>query len=808
MSDDGNSSALADATATFLEEKPDGERALEAVIEVDSGRETWTFDDVELDSGTFGELVSRGIVRKVDGKYRLVNREIVTAVVAGEEVEGGSSNSEPSITMPSIDLGIWGDVRALLGLAGALVLVFAMRITQYGSVMRGDDVVSPGNDPYHYRYWMEELLAESTSSTDIGLLAEMPDIAVAARPMTHAFNWWFATLLGGDQWAADMVAAWLPVIASIALAVVIYALAIVVTRDPRVGIASVILFAVAPVHVVYTQIGFLEHRLHQYFWLGVTVLALAWLAVNFNRRQEDKEARVAIRGHLTSPITWAWSGVLGVALGISVHLWGGSPLLFIPLAAYIGLRVLLDVREGLSPTLANLPVLVGLGIGTAISVWMHTSFDWHLAFVAYTPAMVLGGAIVATALGELWRYFDVPVDRLAALEAGTVVIGLFLIRMYRPENWASARNRADDLFLREGATETVSLFTVEYGVIFGPLIQLGISFYLALAILGWVIWLVNQEYEPAWLLLGVYTSTLIVLAGIQVRFAAQLMIPLSVLGGVGFVYVLSTLDLARRPMPFRSPEPVNPKRINGGGDVPVITVPNTQKVAYIIGIGLLICGLSLIYAPTLSDQVSYDDAEYEVVMAIEKHASETEREYPGNYVLSHWGNNRMHNYFVNKESNRYIYARSNFDDFRLEPNPTNNFEEFGDRVGYVIVTDTNEAPPESTQTKLLEDLGIGANTGEPVTHYQLVYASENRSVAAFALVPGATFEADRYPGEYVTVSGNVSVSGESIDYERTVAVGEDGRLEVTVSNPGIYSINGEEIVVSEEDVASGATIEV
>ena len=50
------------------------------------------------------------------------------------------------------------------------------------------------------------------------------------------------------------------------------------------------------------------------------------------------------------------------------------------------------------------------------------------------------------------------------------------------------------------------------------------------------------QYEPAWLLLAVYASYFSVLARIQVRFAVQLVVPLSVLGGVGFIYALSTIS--------------------------------------------------------------------------------------------------------------------------------------------------------------------------------------------------------------------------------------------------------------------------
>ncbi len=795
-----------EAARTFLAERPDGEAALEAVLEADADAESWTFDDVALDSGTFGELVSRGIVERTDGEYRLADPEGVEAVLAGEERPTATESGRFPGGLPSFEPGVWGDTRALFGLVGALALVVAMRLTQYGSVFRGDDVVSPGNDPYFYRYWVEELLAESTSPTDVGLLAELPSGATTRRPLTHALNWWFATILGGDQWAADMVAAWLPVVATVALGVVVYALAVVLTRDVRVGIASVVLLAVTPVHAVYTQVGFLEHRLHQYLWLGVTVLALAWLAVDFSRRRESTGDREALRGHLSSPVTWAFAVVLGSSLGISVHLWGGSPLLFVPLAAYIGLRALLDVREDVSPALANLPVLVGVAIGAGIAIWIHTSWGWRLAFVAYTPAMVLGGALAVVALGELWRRLGAHVGGLAALEAGVAVLGVYLLREYRPEDWANARDRAADLFFREGYTESASLFTFEYGVVFGPLIQLGVGFYLGIAVLAWTGWVVSRRYEPAWLLLGVYTSVLLVFAGIQVRFAAQSAIPLSVLGGVGFVYVLSTIDLARRPLPFRSSDRTGSAVADGGDDEPAISLPDGRKAAYLLGVGVLVCGLSLIYVPGLSGQVSYDDAEYEAVMAIDDHAAELDREYPESYVLSRWGASRMHNYFVNGESRSYGYARSNFEDFRLDDDPDGYYEEFGDRVGYVLVTDERDAPSESVQAQLLEDLGSGGADGEALEHYQLLYVDEDRSVAAFALVPGVTLEATGEPGESVTVSGEVSVSGETVAYERTVEVGEDGRLEVTVSNPGSYSIGDERVEVSERDVVNGSTL--
>ncbi|WP_121741152.1 MFS transporter [Natronorubrum halophilum] len=810
MTDDADSSAVSDATTAFLDDRDDGERALEVVLEADSASSTWTFDDIELDSGTFGELVSRGIVTKADGEYRVADVGAVEAVLAGEEVPKESSDTGPVGGLDSFELGIWGDRRALAGLAGALFLAFVMRITQFRSVFRDGRVVSPGNDPYFYRYWMEELLAESASPTDIGMLAEMPPGALSRRPLTHALNWWIATLFGGDQWAAELVATWLPVAATLALGVVVYALAVVVTRDVRVGIASVVLLAVAPVHAVYTQVGFLEHRLHQYFWLGVTLLTLAWLAVDLTRRRESMDARTAVREHLGSPMTWISAVVLGVALGVSVHLWGGSPLVFIPLAVYIGLRAAVDARERISPTLANLPVLVGLGIGSGLSVWLHANWGWRLAFVAYTPVLVLGGAVAVLALGDLWRHLEVRTGGLVALEAGVAGLVLYALRRLRPENWADARGRADDLLFRDGATETASLFTVDYAVIFGPLIQIGVGFYLGLAVLVWAVWIASRRYEPAWVLLAVYASVFMVFAAIQVRFAAQFVIPLSVLGGFGFVYALSVIDLARRPLPLRGGTgQARPVATDGGNDTRSIALPDGRKAAYILGIGLLVCGMSLLYVPGLSGQITHDDGQYEAVVAIEEHAAETDRAYPQSFVLSEWGDNRMYNYFVSGESQRYDYAMSNYDDFRSGDDPDGHYEQFEDRVGYVVVTEVDgDAPAESAQVRLLEDLGAGGDGGDALAHYQLLSVDDERSAAAFAVVPGATIDAPGEPGDTVDVRTDVSVGDESFAYEREVPVGEDGRLEVTVPYAGAYSVGDERVDVSETDVMNGSRIEV
>lgn len=71
MSTDGDSSDVADAITSFLEDQVDGDSALEVVIAADGRAWDWTFDDVAFDSGTFGELVSHGIVEDVHVRIAL-----------------------------------------------------------------------------------------------------------------------------------------------------------------------------------------------------------------------------------------------------------------------------------------------------------------------------------------------------------------------------------------------------------------------------------------------------------------------------------------------------------------------------------------------------------------------------------------------------------------------------------------------------------------------------------------------------------------------------------------------------------------
>ncbi|MDF9743999.1 MFS transporter [Natrinema salsiterrestre] len=815
MADEPDPATVADATATFCEEYESGERALETVLEVDAERDTWCFDDLPLDSGTFGELVSRGIVTAVGDEYRVASRRGVRAGLDGEPVSEDRSASGFDLSVP-----IAFDPRAAVGLVGALVLVFVMRSLNYRSVVRGDHVVSPANDPYYYRYWLEELLAESSDPTDWSVVTNLPEGAAELRPFTHAANWFAAALLGGDQWAANTVAVWLPVVMAVALGAVVYWLTVVVTDDVRVGIAAVVMLALTPVHAVYTGLGFLEHRLYQYVFMGVTLLALAWLAVDFQRRfDRDATPETATRAHRREPATWVAAGALGIALAVSVHAWGGSILLLVPVAGYIGLKVIADIRAGLSPLLTNGPLLAGIGLGGALIVAMHVHWGWHEPLTSAVSLLVVAGAVNVVGLGELWRRLEWPAIGLLGSEALVAGVALVAFRSLRPDTWARLAQRAGELFYREGMAETKSILALENGVVFGPLSQFGLGFYLGILVLGWACWAAYRRYEPRWLLLAVYGAFWLALAAIQGRFAAQLAIPLSVLGGLGFVWLLAWADLVREPALFRDGDESGlENRGEGRGtaadggerSVPSIVVPtDTRTLVALLWIGLLVCGLNLFFVPSMLAQTTHSDAQFDAAMAIDDHAEDVGRESPETYVLSHWGDNRMYNYFVNGGAERYSYARQNFGEFRAGDDPDGWYHQFNNTdVGYVVVTDSNEYDATSTYARLHDELGAGGEDGPPLEHYRAVFVDDE--VTAFAVVPGATIIENQPdvtdPNETVAIETEVVVSGEAIPYERTVTPDSDGRVVATVPYPGEYTVGETEVDVSRAAVENGDVI--
>lgn len=147
------------AVSEVLDDRPELEAPLEAVLSVDDERDEWTFDDVSIDSGAFGELVSRGLIERTeDGDAYRVADPVAVRRALDDEPADQTTDEEASVNLSRVSRDAIANrledadtlqVGAVLG--GLLVVVLA-RAYVYPSVFRDGVVVLSGNDPYYYRY--------------------------------------------------------------------------------------------------------------------------------------------------------------------------------------------------------------------------------------------------------------------------------------------------------------------------------------------------------------------------------------------------------------------------------------------------------------------------------------------------------------------------------------------------------------------------------------------------------------------------------------------------------------------------------
>ncbi|QGN07398.1 hypothetical protein Hrd1104_08820 [Halorhabdus sp. CBA1104] len=266
-----------EATDSLLEEKPYLADSFRELVELDE-KEPWSFDDTSLDSGDFGEIVSRGIVTEGDNGYRLADRDAVLAVLDGTEPPESTDESQLGgwsfpFQVPSVDR------RTAAVLCGALLVVAFARIgLAYGSVFRNGDVVLAGNDPYGYLYWVEELLRTS-SAFDFGAFSELPTRGYTRDTLTVVVLWWASALVGGAPDVAGRILAWYPPLVGVGSAFLVYLLSVRLTADRRIGIAAVLLLAITPAHAFRTMLGFADHHAFDYLWLSLTAYGLVVLAI-------------------------------------------------------------------------------------------------------------------------------------------------------------------------------------------------------------------------------------------------------------------------------------------------------------------------------------------------------------------------------------------------------------------------------------------------------------------------------------------------------------------------------------------------
>ncbi len=756
--------------ADLLDDRPDLESPLAEVLAVDDENDSWAFEDIPVDSGAFGELVSRGIVEKDGGEYRLADPVAVRTALEGtapaETDSSTASDGDLSFDVSQPDV----DAQAVGLLASALALIVVVRSFVVGSVFRGEHVVLAGNDPYFYRFWVERMLAAGDSLAAVSgpVTGEPLMIAVLAR---------IAGLVGGLD-AAGTVLAVYPVASAVITGVLLYLFTTRLTADRRVALAAVVMLAVTPGHALRTALGFADHHAFDYVWLALTALALLVLVTEERPQFTDPRTPLATVG-------------LGAGVGGQILAWDNGALLVVPVAAVVAGHVLLAVRADRSPAVATVSIAVGLAIAALLTAFGHVQLGWHSPAVASIPAVLFVGTVGVGAVGELVHRAGRSARELAVgevLVAVVVAAGLFWVvpdlqgRLLRGFGLIG---RTDDIAEVEG------LFT---GDSLGFLLLFGLLLAVALPALAVVSWRVYQDSD-SWLVACVYAWYFFLLSLFQVRFVGEVAPFLAVFAGLGFVWLAAKVDLTDPPAPFGDP---------GGMADWTPGRPDASTVAAVFVLFVLVGGLGAMQSAVTVEQVSVEDGTYETAAWMADYADERGWEGPAeSYVFSRWGQNRLYNYFVNGDAESYGYAQSSYGPFISETDPQAALDSIDGRVRFVVTEDQSaeDIPPESMQARLHEDWGSHSNGREGVGQFRAVYASEEGSRKVFTPVSGTRITGPAPANSTFELSTTVDVVTDEFTYVREVTANRHGVYEVRVPYAGEYVGREGAFSVSESAVA-------
>ncbi|AXG06430.1 hypothetical protein DU500_08355 [Haloplanus rubicundus] len=755
--------------ASLLETRPDFASKLDRLLDVDAEQDAWRPVDAGVDDAVAVTLVDSGHVEKVPDGYRFTDRETVRAAV--DDYRRDASDDRRRI-------------RVRTALLVALALVVLVRLPTIQEVFRDDWVVLASNDPYFYRYLVDQALLD-------GPLPSLPERALRGEPLLAATLAVAAWPFGAGTWGSGFVVAWYPVVAAVATAALVYGAATRLTDDARVGLAAAGLLAVTPAHAYRTALGVADHHAFDYVWLALTALAVIEL---LSRSERDRR-------------TWLAAGGLAVGVAAQALAWEAAPLLLLPLAPGLALAALVEIRRPGPERLA--PVVAGLVAGAALAHLVHLLLGWQFEAVVYALDLLALGSVGLLALVVVVRRLDGSWTWLAAAE---VVLGIGAVVAVRRIPVVSTELDAGlDFFLRSGPAELAGV-GANYGAV-GVLVILGFASVLAAPMLpfaakwGW------QRLESGWFVVGVYAIHFGVLAALQRRFGGELAPFAAILGGVGFVLLASWFDLVKPPVPRRlAGRDTDGAVAADGGDDDALVVPDRTRVALLAGLAGVAVGSGSLYAALIDRRLVITDATYEAARWISEYVDEHDIPYPESYVLSKWGRNRVYNYFVNGEAASYSYAERTYEDFLFSNDADSWHEEFADRVGFVVTRDLPHLgliSASTVQSTLHDRFGSAtiSNIGG-VGHFRAVFATDDGARKVFRVVPGATIRGPA-PAETARVRlvADVSIPGDEFEYVRRATV-TDGTFEVTVANPGTYRIGqGDTTVeVSERAVQAGETV--
>jgi dolichyl-diphosphooligosaccharide--protein glycosyltransferase len=639
-----------------------------------------------------------------------------------------------------------------------------------------DQVVLSGNDPYYYRYWVDQLLTQAGGRLDLSVLSSLPPSIAKGEPLTVGALWLVTTLFGGTQEAGGVVLAVYPVVSAVVTGALVYLLALRISKDRRIALAAVAMLAVVPAHGLRTSLGFADHHAFDYPWLVLTALGVVTLL---------GRERIDFRPQDAWPVL-----AVGVGIAVQVLAWEAGPLLILPLGLAIAAVAPLAVREGRSLVPAGVPLIAGLTLAAVLAHLGHTGFGWQTDQVAYAPALLLIGVAGVLVIAEGFQRADLPAFGVVGAEIVGAAVGTGLIVLLLPEYWSRFTSQVDRLFATQAIAEVQSLFTGPIGVL------LLFGFVLVLAI-PYLMWGTLRGYrgDQRWLAIAGYGWYFLALAAIQARFGGELAPFAAVFAGLGFVHLAEWVDIAAPPLPFRDEHSLRAR--TDGGRLPR---PTRQQVGAVVVLFLLVGSLGLIQVPVKTSQLTIDQEQYETATWM---AEQGTGDGP-QYVFSEWGRNRVYNYYLSGDAQSYSYARANYGSFLGARDETTWYERLRDRAQFVVYTGVEG--PERSIAQRLAAYGSRTETAPGLAHFRAVYISEGEKYRVFTVVPGATIAGNATANTTVEVTTRLAVNGTTIRYERQVRAGPNGNYTVTVPYTGEYQVQNTTVAVPESAVQNGTRL--
>jgi dolichyl-diphosphooligosaccharide--protein glycosyltransferase len=674
------------------------------------------------------------------------------------------------------------DTRVVAAVAAVTLFVVAIRLVSWSSVFPGGDVVLTGNDPWFYRYWVDQSLMSGWGDSGpivSGITGGEP-LLVAALALVSG-------LLGGLS-AVGGVMAWYPVVSAALTGVLLYLAGTRVTGDRRIALASVAFLAVTPGHALRTSLGFADHHAFDFIFLAILATSLIYLVTR------EESANIWSVGLLTGGLTLGMAG--------QVLAWDNGPLLLGALAFAIPAQVLVDVRRDRSPLRVLGPALVGMALAAIITWVVYTMWAWQSVSVSLTPALLFAGSSGVVLAGELTHRLDRSVRELALVGGLVGAASLAGAAVFVPDLLGELLRGVERITTTGSAiAEMQSLIS---GATMGSFAILGFLLVVALPAMVWVTF--NLWYAVSgtaqWAIPLVFGWYFLVLSLFQIRFVGEFAFFGALFSGFAFVWLVAKIDVTDATARFhRSSFDWAPG------------VPSRRTVVAVTLLFVLVGGAGAMQSGVKIDQLTVDDGTYQSAKFMENYADENGWEgSERDYVFSQRDSNRLYNYFVNGDSQSYGYADNNYFEFVQATTPGEWYRQLSGNADFIVTTDRFEGGWATMQNRLHEELGSANRQQDGLARYRAVFVSDDQRTSVFTLVPGARLEGSGSPNATVNAETTVDLPGRTFTYERRDETNSTGEFAFRVAHPGTYTISGATgettIEVTRDDVLGGLNVTV